>query len=356
MIGNILNIARNALTAHQTAVQVASQNISNSQTEGYSRQRVDMVTAPPSRVATGAIGSGVAVRDITRTRDLLLDTTFRRESANAADFGTRKDLLEQVEEVFGELSESGFGSQLDAFWSAWGDLANDPSNGSVRGLVKERGQQVVFALNDYAARLSAMQQSVSGRVERSVVEVNTLAGRLADINREVLISRASGGDTPDLYDERDKVLDQLSTLAQVQVTVRDDGSAAVHIGTLTLVDGSDSRAVSMDPVTRKLTLGTTTLHDIGGSLGAMVAVRDEEIPTVQARLDDFTATLVNEVNGVHFAGTGRNFFDANPLRRTAGPASSAFATVSSDPRLTSIRCSAANSTRSASLTIAGEPQ
>lgn len=316
MLGNILNIARSAIAAQQAAVQVVSQNISNSQTEGYSRQRANLDAGAPARTPVGMLGSGVVVRDVTRARDALLDTTYRRETGNAADFGLRRELLGQVEEIFGELSDSGFSYTLDAFWSSWSDLANHPTNASVRGLVKQHGEEVVFALNNYAARLDSLRSSVTTRVDRTVEEVNELARQLADINRQVSLAEGGGSTAPDLRDQRDRVLDQISRLAQVQVVERSDRSVAVFIGTISLVDGSQARAVEMDSASLKLRIGTSGLRDVGGSLGAMLDLRDTEIPLVQSRLDELARKLVEEVNAIHVDGTGRSFFD--PARTTAG--------------------------------------
>jgi flagellar hook-associated protein 1 FlgK len=316
VIGSILNIARNALTTHQAAIQTAAQNVSNAQTEGYSRRRVGIETAPGGGAGVSQVGAGVFVRDISRVRDLFLDSTYRREAGNAAEFGLRKELLGQVEEVFGELNESGFSHIMDAFWASWGDLATDPGNPSVRGLVKRNAVQVTFAMHNYRNRLDALADTAGQRVDRTVREVNTLTARLADINRQVSISESAGSGSPDLLDERDRVLDKLSRLVRIEVTERSDHTVAVHVGTATVVDGSDSRAVAIDPGTDRLRVGATELRGVGGTLGALLEVRDVEIPSVTAQLDEFAARLVDEVNAVHHAATGRYFFD--PARTAAG--------------------------------------
>lgn len=316
MIGNILNIARSAIVAHQTAVQVTSQNVSNAQTPGYTRQRATLESGPGVSTLYGRVGSGVAVRDISRTRDALLDLTYRREAGNSADFEMRRQLLGQVEELFGELSDSGFSATMDSFWASWSDLANNPENGSVRGLVKQQAGQVAFALNNYSGRLGVLRENVTTRLERSVEEVNHLARQLADINRQVATSEASGRSAPDLRDNRDRLLDELSQLARIQVVERRDNTVAVYLGTSTLVDGTDSRLLRMDPPDQELRIGSTLVRDVGGSLGAMVDLRDQEIPLVARRLDDFARTLVEQVNAIHVAGTGREFFDSTRL--TAG--------------------------------------
>src|SRR5690606_36833638 len=114
-LNNILSVARSAIAAQQTAVQVASNNIANAGTEGYSRQRVIMRPNQPIQTALGPAATGVRVAAYERMRDPLLDISYRRDEGKSSASGMRRDLLRQVEGVFGEPSESGLGATMDAF-------------------------------------------------------------------------------------------------------------------------------------------------------------------------------------------------------------------------------------------------
>ena len=107
-------------------MQTVSHNIANAETEGYSRQRAEMVPALPQRFGYGSVGTGVEIKNIVRLRDTMLDANYRREAANAEGTGLRRDVLSQIEAVFGEPSDKALSSSLDAFWSSWSDLANNP--------------------------------------------------------------------------------------------------------------------------------------------------------------------------------------------------------------------------------------
>jgi flagellar hook-associated protein 1 len=317
MIGNLLNTARSAILAHQAAVQVTAQNVANAHTPGYSRQRIELSSAPSVRTAQGVLGSGVVVSDVSRVRDTLLDTIYRREVANASGFGVRKDLLEQVEEIFGELSDSGFAATLDSFWASWSELAANPLNPSARGMVHKRGEQLAFALNNNAARIDALGGVLDAQIHRGVDQVNRLVDQVAQLNRQIAGAETGGRQVPELRDRRDSVLDELASQARITVSTRNDGSVAVHLGTATLVDGPLGSAVSLDS-DGTLTVGTQRLHHPGGSLGALLDLRHDELPGVAARLDLFAHTLVTEINALHMGadgvpGTGLNFFDPNGL-------------------------------------------
>lgn len=308
MIGSILNTARSAILAHQTAVQVTAQNVSNAQTPGYSRQRTDLATAPSARTVHGVLGSGVMVAGISRAHDALLTATYRRENGNAAGFGLRHDMLQQVEEMFGALSDSGFGATLDAFWSSWSELATSPLSSTARGLVHKQAEQLGFALNNYASGLQTLNGVVETRLDNAIDVLNQLVGQVADLNRQISSAEVGGRLAPELRDQRDSVLDALSELAAVQVSQRADGTLAVHLGTATLVDGGVASEVSLG-ADRRPRIGTLLLHEPGGTIGAMVDLRQHELPQLRASLDTFTRRLVEEVNALHSAGTGLDFFD-----------------------------------------------
>jgi flagellar hook-associated protein 1 len=313
MIGNLLNTARSAILAHQAAVQVTAQNVANAQTPGYSRQRIALSAAPSVRTAQGVLGAGVIVSDVSRARDTLLDTMYRREAGNASSFGVRKDLLEQVEEIFGELSDSGFAATLDSFWTSWSELAANPLNASARGMVHKRGEQLAYALNNSAARVDALGGVLDARIHRGVDEMNNLVHQVAELNRQIAGAENGGREVPELRDKRDSVLDELASHARITVSPRNDGSLAVHLGTATLVDGPLASVVSLD-AGGMLQIGTQRLHHPGGSIGALLDIRHVELPAVADRLDLFTRTLVTEINALHMGsedvpGTGLNFFD-----------------------------------------------
>lgn len=309
MIGAILNTARSAIFAQQTAVQVTAQNISNAQTPGYSRQRVDLATAPSARTVHGVLGSGVMIAGVSRAHDALLDATYRRESGNAAGFGLRHEVLQQVEEIFGELSDSGFSATLDAFWASWSELASSPLSASARGMVHKRADQLGFALNNYASGLQTLTRDIDARLDRTIDEANHLIRQVADLNRQISRAEIGGQQAPDLRDQRGLVLDTLAGIAAVQVSARSDGTVAVHLGTTSLVDGAVSSEITLDANSRPR-VGSMLLQDPGGTMGALLDLRQHELPRLQARLDTFTRSLVEEVNARHTAGTGGlNFFD-----------------------------------------------
>lgn len=303
-IGTILGTARSAMYAHQIAVQVTSQNVANAETEGYSRQRVDITAGPTTLTRHGALGTGVVVREVARMRDVLLDEGYRREAAGAAGSETRRDLLSRIEGVFGEPSETGLASALDAFWSAWGDLASHPTSAPARGVVQQRGAHVAATLNRFAAQLDGMRESTVGGLRNSLAELNDLLRQVGELNRQVLSTEVGGASAPDLRDARDRLVDRIAKLAPTRTIERADGSVAVYVENVTAVDGSSAKRFTLEgpPYAVKVAGGTDAYPRMGGALGAMLEAVNVEIPDVRAKLDELARALASEVNAVHLRG------------------------------------------------------
>lgn len=306
-MSNILGTARMAIYAHQTAMQVTSHNIANAETPGYSRQRVELTPSTPQRMPFGNLGTGVRVVDVAQVRDPLLDASFRRESAQAAGFGMRRDLLGQLEGVFAEPEARGFATSLDQFWNSWSDLANDPTSSTAREVVKQRGAQVALTLNGFTTRLDELTADAGARLGASVRELNALTATVGELNVQIVATEVSGRTAGDLRDQRNVALDRIAQLAPVQVIPRANGSVAVSVNGQNLVDGDTVRAlttVNGPPNVRLAFAGSTQpLQDLGsGELASLVQVINVDVPAARARLDAFAGSLVAEVNARHATG------------------------------------------------------
>ncbi len=140
-IGSILNMARSGMNAQQTAIQIASQNISNADNTGYSRQTVNLAASLPTLFPYGDIGTGVDIKSVTRSRDVMLDTSYRQSAGAQAGADATSSALGQVQNIFGEPSDTGLSASLDAFWGSWSTLAQDPTNGAAKAVVHSVRQQ-----------------------------------------------------------------------------------------------------------------------------------------------------------------------------------------------------------------------
>jgi flagellar hook-associated protein 1 FlgK len=336
-LGSILNMARTAMTVQQAGVQVASQNISNATTAGYSRQRVDTATTLPTVFPYGSVGTGVGIQSITRARDTLLDTAFRQNSASASNADTQSTALQQIQSIFGEPSTTGLSASIDAFFSAWSDLSTDPTNNSAKSVVAETGNNIANTLNQFSSQLSQLDQNNRDGMNTDVAQVNKLSKQIAQFNNQIVSAESGGQPANDLRDARDRLVDQMSSLVGGQVVEHPNGSIAIYTGGRMIVDDTTVKQLQMNdgqPPTVSYAGSPNPVDGIGGSLGGRIAISTTTVPAVMARLDSLASGLVTTVNAIHSTGTiftgtppvasaAGNFFDV-----TASPP------ASGDPRLT----------------------
>lgn len=336
-IGSILNMARDGLRAQQQAITTASQNIANAQTVGYSRQRVEMAASLPTVFPYGSVGTGVDIVSITRARDTLLDTAYRTDSAAATGAQTRTTALEQMQSVFGEPSDTGLSAALDRFWSAWSDLANDPTNSAAKAVVRTAGANVVSLLNKFATQLDQIDQYNREGMNADVNQANELAKSIADLNVRIVSAESAGHPANDLRDQRDVLLDKLSDVVGGQVVEHSNGGVAYYVGGRMLVDGAVTKPMTMNddqPPTVTMPDNASPIDGIGGSLGARLQISGKDYPTVMSQLDAIAKTLVEQVNAIHSTGT---VYSGSPP--VAAPAGNFFDVTTppptgTDPRLT----------------------
>lgn len=325
MIGlNIaLQIARKALSTYQLAITVHGNNITNVNSEGYSRRRTEIREGVSTNIGVGHVGLGVNVETITRLRNRFLDDAYRKENAQLGKFETMEQTLSEIEMVLNEPSETGLGTILGDFWNAWQDLANNPESQTARELVTGAAATLCTALRTLDGQLNSMRQSLNEQIKSETDLINSIAANVAALNGRIVTSEVSGHEASTLRDERDRLLDHLSSIVDIQVFERSDGSASVMIGTEALVDRTKTVPLSIESryeeglVVTDLTLGTgaRSIQPRGGTLAGLLECRERIIPNYISKLDTLAESLVGNVNRVHRAGygldgsSGVDFFD-----------------------------------------------
>ena len=367
MTTGLFSIARTALLAHQTSLQVVSNNVANAETPGYSRQRPMLSASTPVRMPYGMIGTGVSYDGIERQRDLFLDESFRSASGLLGESTTRRDQLSQVEDIFGEPADAGMAASLDQFWSAFSDLSTAPGSTASRAVVQERGRQLAQLFNDYDARLTLTRDQATARLDATVAQINQVAGQVAELNGRIVSEESSGAVASDLRDQRDLLLDDLGRMAGVRVQPQKDGTVSVLLANSTLVDGTSARplrlvpdppvpppAVTPSDLPLKLTLGNSVdrLGPLGGELKGLADVINKDVPTLRSRLDALASGIMSTVNGIHAGGY---VFSGNTIPGTAAGDFFDPGTVGDPVRAGTIRLSAAVASDPANISASGDP-
>lgn len=323
-----INIVRNTLSAQTQVLNITAHNVSNANTEGYSKQTVQLAAINTDsrslRYSQGlSIGSGVEVTTVSRSRSALYDEMYRSANQELSSHAETESLLSQVELMFDEPSDSGLSSLLDNFFTEWQDLANDPQSMASRESLKSAATQLTDRLHTLNSKLIVMSQDADTEIAAIPEAINEITAEIADLNASIRVAEI-GGTANDLRDKRDILVDELSQYADTRVVEQDDGTYTVLIGSTVVVEQDTNTGIrSISTASNKLgSVRTVILTEDGteitpssGKLGALIEFRDETVGDIQSKLDQIAAALVESVNSAHRdgygldGGRGYNFFD-----------------------------------------------
>lgn len=294
-----LQTALTGLIAEQAALDTTGSNIANANTEGYSRETVNLQPNPPLDILAistltgeGAqLGTGVGVATITRIRNSYLDAQYRAQNSALSGASEQAEVLTQAQAAFNEPTEASVASQLSKFWSAWNSLAQASESGPAKEGVVAAGQSLARTINELSSQLSAISTQ-TGEQYKSLTaaggEVENLGKQIAQLNLQIKLSYESGEQPNTMLDRRDLLLDKLSALANVTVSEQEDHTDTVSLGDAgkPLVEGG---TVNWP---QELT------EAAGGQLGALLALTAPggALTNLQTGLDGVAETLARTVN------------------------------------------------------------
>ncbi|MDZ5471952.1 flagellar hook-associated protein FlgK [Bacillus sp. 31A1R] len=228
-----LEVARKGMMTQQAALHTTGHNIANANTPGYSRQRVNFAQTNPfpspglnRPQIPGQIGTGVKASDIQRIRDSFVDMQFRSESSKLGYWQAKAEQLSQMEDIMNEPSDVGLAKSLDQFWNALQDLATQPQNDGARRVVRERGISLANTFNYMSNSLKAIQKDYRNEIDVTQQRVNSLLRQVNQINKQIGSIEPHGYLPNDLYDERDRIIDELSSIVNIKIDVRPSGGLA----------------------------------------------------------------------------------------------------------------------------------
>ncbi|MDK2811385.1 MAG: flagellar hook-associated protein 1 [Petroclostridium sp.] len=215
-----LEIAARGLFTSQRALDITNHNINNVNTPGYSRQVGIQKASRPIGLfdGTGMIGTGSEITAVKRIRDDFLDYKYWSENVSFGEWETKKIIMEDMEAIFNEPSDSGFNKVLDEFFSALQELSKNPGSLQTRELVKSKGITVSKYFNSTAAQLQKIRNDNNYAFKIKVDEINSYAKQISNLNEQIYKSELDGNTANDLRDERTVLLDKLSKLINIQAS------------------------------------------------------------------------------------------------------------------------------------------
>jgi flagellar hook-associated protein 1 FlgK len=314
-----IEIAKRGLNAHNQGLMTIGHNLTNASTEGYSRQRVELSEMDPiyapelNREETaGQIGQGVVIARIDRVRDDLLEGRIVQESGLEGYWQSRDSYVAALEQTLNEPADSSVRTLMDKFWDSWQELSIRPDDGAAREAVLSRGTALSEGIRDRYRRLSDLRSTLDGDIRGTVAQVNELSARIAELNNSIQKSKALGDNPNDLMDQRDLLVEKLGHLVPVTVDRRDSDEYMIHVDGIILVQGKLARGFEMgapdeDGYASPAWSDTKLPLSIkGGSLGALLELRDVDVRQQVQSLDTMALTFSDLVNETHRAAYGAN--------------------------------------------------
>jgi flagellar hook-associated protein 1 len=337
-LSSSLNIAVSSMLAEEGAINTTTNNISNVNTPGYSRQVPNLEEAATIQAGPLTFGTGVELSSVTSLRDAVLDMRVNQETQQQGQLNSFISSGQQVQALFNETSGTGLQSSLSAFFNSFSELSANASDLTTRQNVITTAQNLVAGFSQTSNNLHTLQTNTDLAVQQSVSQVNSLTAQIAQVNQQVISATQSGQNPGPFKDQRQQLMNQLS--GYIGFSETDTGSGGL---TLTTANGSALVVGAQSFALTTQANPTTTFQDVysngmditsqitGGALAGQIQIRDQEIPSLQTSLDTLAYNLTTAVNAQNQKGfdlngvTGGNLFA--PIAQVQGAAAMSLATT-----------------------------
>ena len=327
---SVLDMSKLSLLAQQANMAVASHNISNVSTPGYSRQRLKIDTSPSVSTGIGQMGTGMRALGVRREYDAFINAQINIEKQILGNWQSQDYNFMRVEGLFNESSESGLSGAMDEYWNAWQGVADNPSGSAERVNLISLAETMARNFNNKFNELFKIQSDFDANIKGIVDDINVLVDQIAEVNEKISWIEATGDAANDLRDKRVRFLDELGGMIGFSSFEDSSGQVTVLMESgPPLVQGNISWHLDVRPDTTNngfydigWNVSSGTFTDVTdsitrGELRGLLEMRDTNISGYIDSMDKLAAGIINEVNKLHYYGYGldgsteNNFF--NPL-------------------------------------------
>jgi len=319
------------LFSQQAGISVTGNNISNVNTPGFSRQRVNLVTTPDLDAPPLPTGTGAQVASIERFRSEFLDLQIRDQKSDFGYFSQMGSLYAHLETILNDpitastssledTAEAGLNATLIYFFDALQELSLEPESTAVRSSVREVASTLAATFNLLDQQMADLQVDVNTKIEDTVSEINTYLDSILEVNMQIArLEVEEDSNANNLRDQRDLLITELSQLVPVDVTELESGAVNVSIfginavqpltvNHLVAVPRQNDPYQFVDIVSENGGGQILNTQITTGQLGALLEARDEIVPDYQAQIDELAYTLINEINAIHSGSAGQSGF------------------------------------------------
>ncbi|TMX42705.1 flagellar hook-associated protein FlgK [Vibrio sp. Hep-1b-8] len=312
MASDLLNLGSQSVLTAQRQLNTTGHNISNVNTEGYSRQSVIQGTNMPRQYGGETYGMGVHVEKVRRSWDQFAVNELNVSTTNYAHKVDDEGNLEMLSSMLSSVASKKIPENLNEWFDGVKSLADSPNDVGARKVVLEKANLITQNLNDFHETIRRQSDVTNKKLELGIERVNQLALEIRDLHR--LMMRTPGPHN-DLMDTHEKLVAELSEYTKVTVTPRKNAEGFnIHIGNgHTLVSGTEASELKMidgypDVHQRRLAMiegkgiKAITTKDIDGKIGAMLSMRDEKIPELMDELGRLATSFSYQVNKLQSQG------------------------------------------------------
>ena len=332
-MSDVFGISVSALQAFQNAINVTSNNVANASTPGYDRETVNLTEAIPQSNGTATVGAGVVVAGISRAYSQAAANQLNASQSSLGQLNALQNYSTQIDNLFG-TTVGGLSTTLQSFYSAFSDVANNPTSTASRQALLGQAQNVASSFQNASGDLNSLNTDVNSRITADVQQINSIASAISTLNQQIVVATAQGGNQPpnELLDQRDQLVSNLSQLVGVSTTTEGDGSLNVFVGNgqPLVLQGQTTPLTTVQNQfnASQLEIGTSQGSQISGDitsgdLGGLLAARAQVINPALNQLGQIATALSQTVNsqqsdGLDLSGNlGANIFSVGTPVATA---------------------------------------
>lgn len=320
-----LNTMVRGVFANQLSLDTVGHNITNASTEGYSRQAVNQAATRalevPSIYGGVLVGTGVDALSIQRARNIYADKQYWAETSTHEYYKAAQVNYDKLEAIFDDSDKTGVKTAMDLFYRAWSDLSTNASTDSNRVTVIEKGNIFVDKMTTAAAQLQDQINAQYDDIRVHLTTINDINDQIVELNKNIMGAEAVGAQANDLRDQRDLLVDKLSTYMNINVYEDDKGMYTLVSNGISMVNGINKLTLEMsDPIANKdygLNDYSIQIKESGiafipqnGALRAELDTIAEDKGYIDS-LADMAGFMLTSFNTMHQQGVGIDGTDSN---------------------------------------------
>ncbi|HTB88321.1 MAG TPA: flagellar hook-associated protein FlgK [Steroidobacteraceae bacterium] len=334
-MSDVFGISISALQAFQQAINVTSNNVANASTPGYDRESVNLTEAIPQSNGAATVGAGVVVTGISRAYSQAAANQLNNSQSTLGQLTALQNYSSQIDNLFG-TTVGGLSTALQSFYSAFSDVANNPTSTASRQALLGQAQAVAGSFQNASSELNSLNTDVNSRITADVQQINSIASAISTLNQQIVVGTAQDGNQPpnELMDQRDQLVSNLSQLVGVSTTTDPDGALNVFVGNgqplvlqgqttqLTTVANQFNASqleISTSTSNGNVISGNITSGDLGGLLSARTQVINPALNQLGQVATAFSQTVNSQQgDGLDLSGNlGANIFSVGTPLATA---------------------------------------